>query len=498
MCKQQATLRWGYAGVLLVMIAAVLLAVPPVRGADEAASAVDAQTAALFETTYGQRLKTTLAERDDNAIINLADELLGDLPRYESQRAMQLMICEKAYELTARRSGGVAVAERAMLELRRIDPQRSAEAGNRVLQAYESAYRSAAVNEQRHAAMQYLDRLFAAGDEKLDARAWSDAEVFYRKALSVGGAIAANFRTAANYGLSEVRRGAIPLRRMEVLSKRLAAKADDLDAARQLAQTYLVHLDDAAAALPHAVTAGDAELQTVARTLQDSVQGAGGDAKVLMQVAAWCVQQSQADDVNDAVKLGLSRRAKALYGQASALRGHLSESELRTVTSELSRLGDLEASLLQRRAEGREMPSIHGTLTVFANMSAVVYHNDKMLMHNNWEISSASVDLRPGDIIKAKLNNANASKGFWLRFRSDDGRMIFYSTPAAFRCYTPRDMSRWWQVSPSAADLPCRKEVYIDGEMLKRISQFDPQYSRDQIIWGSDRVQWAYVYMVVR
>lgn len=162
--------------------------------------------------------------------------------------AVQLRLCEKAYEQAMTTSAGYPTAIAALNLLEKIAPSRSASCRDKRIEVYRLQYYRSAKATKADNGRLYIKGLLARARVGVEGDNWKDAARYYRQAYQVARAlnlaetkdIYQDMRTATGYEMVH--------NRIEVLRAALARDDDDRLTRKQLVMAHLVDLDKPAEA----------------------------------------------------------------------------------------------------------------------------------------------------------------------------------------------------------------------------------------------------------
>ena len=230
--------RIGIAATLAVLV----FAAPAV--ADEAADALNA-----FNSLYGEEVKrvsATLPGVDDAA---LAARLLEAARTPGNPPALVSVLCQNAYDLAMKDSGGYATAAAAMELLAEKVPAKKAECAPKILAAQLKAFSVAKSDEKAALGEKLLAQLTAASDAQVEAGDLDGAVESIRQALGIAVALGSSSKTDIQSRFGTLYSRQQKQKQIAALKARLAADPEDAAARKELLKVYLVDLDNPAEAL---------------------------------------------------------------------------------------------------------------------------------------------------------------------------------------------------------------------------------------------------------
>jgi hypothetical protein len=300
-------------------------------------------------------------------------------------------------------------------------------------------------------------------------------------------------RRAAQWGVTEAMRGKTSSRRYGVMVSRYEASPTPA-LASQLAQLAAIDLGDAQAAARYAAECDDETLKRTVPLLTKPTDALSPDEAAAL--ADWCIKQSEGN-VSDTTIQRMLQAAERSYRRAAtvtddnALRG-------RATAAAQNAQKKLDTAMGKRLAM-RQVPTTKGTLYATCDFWCQVAVNGRQVLSvSKSEINSARIELKPGDVITAKLSNGAGTKGFWCMFKAEGGRGSFSTDARSWYAYQPAAGDSWWRISPDTRTMRCRQEKYVAGSFRAMIEKFTGHETNQNIIWGHDRSEDAHVYCVVK
>jgi len=188
--------------------------------------------------------------------------------------AIQIRLCELAYEQGMKTPAGYVAAIAALELLETISPTRARSWRDRRLDAYRLLYYRSKGASRVDNGQKYLDLLRARARASEKGDKWGDAAKFYSQAYQVARSLKLPVKSALFDSMRQANSFKMLHNRVGVLVKALTARPADVSARKQLVMTYLVDLDRPGEAAKYVNDAIDAQLRT-------NVVMAGKDASVL-------------------------------------------------------------------------------------------------------------------------------------------------------------------------------------------------------------------------
>ncbi len=230
----------------------------PARG-DDAASAKQ-----VFDSLYGPKLKQVAGTIDRADDLTLAKDMLGVAKTSTSTPALLALLCESAHDLGMKHADGYATAAEAMSLLADTVAEKRAAARDKLVAVLTKQSTAGKPDERDAAGEKLIDTLLVMGDEKMEAKKWSEAASDYRKALAT-----ASTRKSAKLETAKASLDAAMYRdrtekQVARLQEKILKDATDSASAEELVRLYLLDLDDAAAARPYLDRVKDAKLSELA------------------------------------------------------------------------------------------------------------------------------------------------------------------------------------------------------------------------------------------
>ena len=227
-------------GAARLLLSTVVLLAPVLVLADEATDA--------FNQLYGDDFKKALASHDPAVGAALAKQLLDAADKAEKQPEFLAILCEKAYELTAKDASGYPTATAAMDLLGEKVPEKKIECLQKCASLYQKQYATARLDAKAKAGEAFIERLKAVADAQAAGQDLDGAGATLRQAISVAAAIKSESKAALQAQLESLAPQQKTERQIAALKAKLDAKADDAASRKELVRLLLVEEDNPAEA----------------------------------------------------------------------------------------------------------------------------------------------------------------------------------------------------------------------------------------------------------
>ncbi|QNN21743.1 hypothetical protein HED60_05480 [Planctomycetales bacterium ZRK34] len=212
------------------------------------AGAQDAQQ--IFDSLFGQRIRSVNATRDTSDDVQLASQLL-DAARHSIETPKLLtLLCEEAYTLGSRDASGYETAEEAMTLLAEHVQSFQLVAAERISEMRQKEYVAQRGAERAIAGQKLVDAMVHLADiqQKSDQRT---AAITLRRAASVARAIGYDKQDELRQRLQQVIEIQNRAERLKNLKDQFAANHRDAKVAKELAEIYVVEMNDPVAAMAY-------------------------------------------------------------------------------------------------------------------------------------------------------------------------------------------------------------------------------------------------------
>ena len=236
--------------VCVLMVLAVW--VPPLRG--------DAK--ADFQQVFGEQLRKAAATADTRDDAELAQSLLQAANDTQSNPELQILLCEKAYELGLKTPSGYGTAIEAMQLLAKVAPARRAWCLEKVLSASQTAFTRATGPAKEKAGEDLLAVLVEMGDARSEARKSAEAAALFQRAMGVATTIHSEQMIEVQGKLREAQVRQRIDQKFENLKARLAKDPKDAETRNQLVMMEVVEYEDLPAAVKRLQQDMDETLRT--------------------------------------------------------------------------------------------------------------------------------------------------------------------------------------------------------------------------------------------
>jgi len=426
----------GIVGRLAPLAVATAVVLAEARAPD-----MDAQVARLIETYR----RSSAKPQDIAAKLQAAAEgLAKDAPL---RRALH----EAAYDYGLKSRLGYATAISAARSLISLDGGRKPDWFEKLAHVESLRYRWATLKNRETAASDYVDSLLRLAAAEESAGQFSDARKQLQRIYRL--ARAHRMRVAAMMPLRiETLDARQRIERLLGQSQRLLARdPQDARAADALVGIYLRELDRPAMARKHLPDDASEAYRTYVPLACRPVEEL--NEQQCQELAKWYSELAKT-----ASACGKPRMlARAVGYLERYLKVHPKQD-----------VAHLAAKELLDRAEKQmnEHPwlGVYGELVGFADDEFTLYRNGEKIARSQGNCQPSKpihIRLMPGDLLCAKLYNMMGPRTF--RVGLEAGGVKHWITSGRWRVYEPGDQKRWWQMTPSASDLPC--DHMGDGEI---------------------------------
>ena len=172
-----------------------------------------------------------------------AKELLASAKGLGDSPAVQIRLCEKAYERGITASAGYASALAALDLLAGLAPDRAAELDDKRLAVYRLKYLRGDRKDREANGRQYVEILLGRADRCGQAGKWSEAAKSYAVAHGVARALKLPERPAIYERMRDANNWIVVHSRLSALKKIVEKNPDDTKSRKRLVETYLIDLD---------------------------------------------------------------------------------------------------------------------------------------------------------------------------------------------------------------------------------------------------------------
>jgi len=233
----------------LLAFLSVVIAVSSIS--PRAAAVDDAQARQLFDRQFAQKRRAVLATRTREDDAALAREILaGAQVTRGGPETVTVYFYEQAYEMGKRDPRGFRAAVDALSSLARLQPHRTLEMQERMLELYEVAFRSSrgpsgtAKARYHRAGAATADLMAEIADARSEFGDTRRALLLYRKAYTIAKQVDAPQTDALRQKMETAGKRAVIAARIKRYEEQLKSNPNDTAAARALIDLYLVALDD--------------------------------------------------------------------------------------------------------------------------------------------------------------------------------------------------------------------------------------------------------------
>jgi hypothetical protein len=296
------------APAMKLMAGLLILLVLPMPVSAQAADTAKAQEA--FESLFGEALRKAQATRGDNADdLVLAAKMLDAARTSEQQPAFQILLCEKAAELSGNDPKGFETAQAAARLLIEKSPEKEPAARELLIKIEQRRYDIVKGSERLDAAQDLIENLMTLALAKARAGETDETLKRCRQATSVIGGLPPPLPEGyalQSKRIAELMRIATRVNQLKGLIKMEPAKAATRD---ELVRLMLAELDSPAAATQYLADSSDADLRKYLPALCRKI----GEAPELacMELGDWL--RSQGEAAAGAGKYALLHRSLAYY-----------------------------------------------------------------------------------------------------------------------------------------------------------------------------------------
>ncbi len=215
----------------------------------------------IFDSLYGQRIKAVKATADRADDHALARELLAAAGSSTDTPALLALMCEASYDLGSRHPDGFTTAAQAMTLLAEsVEAQRTA-AREKLVDVLMKQSRQGKPDKREAAGEELIDTLLSMGDEKMEAKKWTEAAGDYRRAQMIAAPKKSPMLETIKARLELASRRDRAEKQIARLSEKLLADANDSATAEEIVKLYVVEFDDAKSALPFLNRVKDEQLK---------------------------------------------------------------------------------------------------------------------------------------------------------------------------------------------------------------------------------------------
>ncbi len=474
----------------------------------------------LYRQMYGQSETMVRRSRAFDDDLEFANKLLTASGQLRENPKFAAYLCEQAAQMAARHVEGIDLAVQAQRKRMEIDETQTGDALDQIVLLRERAYRMARGGDRDRAGAVLLNELVSVARQREKAGEYTDASRLYRKASGIARVIASPQQASIQDQADRANDLAGAQRRLGILKDRLARDASDAAAHREIALLYLSDLGNLSAAIKHAEQAGDEPLQAIAELHRRGVGQLSDDEA--LKLAEWCHQQAGNATISNVGKVNLLQQAKLAYqkylsvhtaGDVARLRANTALSRVTEQLAQLKpgRIGHIpvrDTTSTSATPSNSGAQSAKGTIYAAGDYHLTLCVNGKQICSGSYStLSSASVELKDGDVISAKVDYYDedfydGTLGFWCMFIAEDGRRnSFMTNPRDWYIYTPTDRSNWAKVNLDARHAHAQLARPFPIK-LAQVIQGAPNINsaevlRGAMLWGPARGSDTYFYHVV-
>jgi len=288
-----------------VFILVLLAASPP-----SSASADDADD--LYRSVFEPKVKQALSTPDRKDDVAVAAELLAAARQQADLSQLAKLLANKAYDLTAREPFGLAVAGDALMLLVELDKERRGELLDKLVDVRQRQLITARADAKTAAADGLVDALLLIAKPKVDAKDFTAALPFYRRAVTAATQGKSDRVTELKITLETLQRQQKAMEQVSRLRERLLADANDLAAIDELVRLYIIDFDDAEEASTYAARGKDSAIKELTGLAMKTVTDLTSDEA--LRLGDW--YRSLAASITDDRKRTPLLRAKECYQAA--------------------------------------------------------------------------------------------------------------------------------------------------------------------------------------
>lgn len=233
-----------------ILIPTVLFLICPVLAAED-------DPAGLFNTLFGDQIKTVSATRDSADDIALATQMLDTLGSLNESPELQKLICERAYSLALGAPEGVDAAVTSMRQLSALDPAQNLDCQDRIVRALTMAHARTRGDERDVVAARLADALEKSADLRADGDEVTASVPLYRRAHAIAGRNDPQRADRLRDKIETATAKSQTMRRIEQYKLRVKQNPNDRKAGQELVMAYIVDLDDPDAAAKYSFLVED-------------------------------------------------------------------------------------------------------------------------------------------------------------------------------------------------------------------------------------------------
>jgi len=302
------------AAAACVAVAAIAAAAPTAPATAPAAEAAeDARYAeTVFQSVYGAECRQVAATATTTDDVELAGRILKGAANADPQPALQVLLCEKAYELGAKAPGGYETAISAMRLLGRKQPDKEGPCWEKILPLLQRRYARAVKFPKLEAGERLLIELTRRAERMRHAGNYDEALLLLRKALPIARMIRSPHGRVLLEMLKYLTGRSRFARQAAAAEAQLKARPQDSASRQALVRLYLVELDRPARAAELVNEDCDEVTRTYVPLAARPVDTL--DPNVWPELGAW--YKSLAAGTSADAKMLLYRRAAGYLGPA--------------------------------------------------------------------------------------------------------------------------------------------------------------------------------------
>ncbi len=251
----------------------------------------------VFDSIYGPRIKAVAGTGDKADDLALAKDMLEAARTSLETPALVALLCDASHALTFRLSEGQAVAAEAMTLLADAVPSQRDAAREKLINLLTVQSRTGKPEERDAAGDRLIELLLMIGDEKLDAKQWTEAINSYRRAMSQASMRKSPQTEVVRARLEESMRLDRAVKQIARLEEKLLANANDTATAQEIVKLYLLEMDDPDAAVPILARVQDETLRKIVPLAGRAVGDLDADESLML--GQWYRTQAAASNNRD-------------------------------------------------------------------------------------------------------------------------------------------------------------------------------------------------------
>jgi len=217
--------------------------------------------AEAFDELFGDRIEDVEAtdSRVDDA--RLANELVSYVQDLSSSPGFAYYLCSRVYELGRLHGVGYGAAIRALTHMIQMRPEEEHALAARRLQIYQMAFRTLSKQQKLNLNDKMVQLMLETAEMCEQHGEWATALDIYRDTMKHRFVGPTPFDEDVRTGLTRAEHMLSAERRIDAFKRRLDHSPDNKSAARMLARSYIVDIDEPGKALPLLEVVDDEEMK---------------------------------------------------------------------------------------------------------------------------------------------------------------------------------------------------------------------------------------------